>query len=230
MWLWGVGFELVQEATHRALTALKDLREDEKGAIDHEPIVGVPIEQIEAIRPFCSPPIWAMIELQRLTGARPGEACDMRTCDLEMKPEGWIYRPASHKTQHHGKLRPIAIGPQAQAVLKPFLRADRARYLFSPVDSLNWYRKNPLPLRTKRRIGERFSADSLGRAISRACAKAKIDSWHPNQLRHHFAEQTTAEFGLEVTRALLGHSHAKTSEIYGGKDLKVAIEVARKIG
>ena len=45
----------------------------------------------------------------------------MRTCDLETSGRVWSYVPASHKTEHHGIERIVFLGPQAQAVLTPFL-------------------------------------------------------------------------------------------------------------
>ena len=71
-----------------------------------------------------------------LTGARPGEVCAMRGCDIDMTGDVWLYRPAHHKTRHKGKERVIALGPQAQAVVKPFLKLDTQAYLFSPRDGL----------------------------------------------------------------------------------------------
>lgn len=73
-----------------------------------------------------------MIELLRLTGMRPGEVVQMRTADLDMAGAVWSYVPQKHKTQHHGHERVVYLGPKAQEVLRPWLRADREAYLFSP--------------------------------------------------------------------------------------------------
>ena len=37
---------------------------------------------VDAVKPFVSRQVWAMIELQRLTGMRAGEVCIMRGCDI----------------------------------------------------------------------------------------------------------------------------------------------------
>jgi integrase len=56
-----------------------------------------------------------------LTGMRPGEVCHLRPCDvLRLKPV-WVYTPHTHKTEHKGKVRKIAIGPQAQAILERYV-------------------------------------------------------------------------------------------------------------
>jgi len=43
-----------------------------------------------------------MIELQRLTGMRPNRVTAMRPVDIDRSQGTWIYRPARHKTEHHG--------------------------------------------------------------------------------------------------------------------------------
>ena len=71
-----------------------------------------------------------MIELQLLTGMRPGEVTIMRGCDIDMTGTVWTYRPERHKTQRFGHARVIDFGPRAQEVVKPFLGADVWAYLF----------------------------------------------------------------------------------------------------
>jgi integrase len=51
-----------------------------------------------------------MIELQNLTGMRPGEVMAMRGRDLDRNGPIWSYRPSRHKTQHRGFERLIALG------------------------------------------------------------------------------------------------------------------------
>jgi integrase len=63
-----------------------------------------------------------MVELQRLTGMRPGEACRLRLAEVDRTGEVWVYRPAHHKTAHHGKARVIHLGPRAQSLIAAFLR------------------------------------------------------------------------------------------------------------
>ena len=85
--------------------------------------------------PQVSRQIRAMIELQTLTGMRPGEVCIMRACDVDMSGMLWLYTPESHKTEHHGRSREIVLGPKAQATIRQFLTVDRMKYLFSPADA-----------------------------------------------------------------------------------------------
>ena len=68
---------------------------------------------VKAVQPLVSRQVWAMIELQGLTGMRPGEVVLMRTSDLEMTGDVWTYTPHRHKTEHHGKKREVLLGPRA---------------------------------------------------------------------------------------------------------------------
>ena len=43
----------------------------------------------------CPPVVADMVQLQRLTGARPGEICDIRPGDINRKSDVWEYIPAS---------------------------------------------------------------------------------------------------------------------------------------
>jgi integrase len=138
--------------------------------------------------PFMQSAVAAMVQLQLLTGARPGEICIIRACDLDTSGRVWLYRPASHKTEHHGHERLIFIGPRAQEVLRPWFRSDLQGYLFSPAASeerrnaaRRQSRKTPMtPSQAKRKRkkkrgrpwGERYTTQSYARAIARACEKA----------------------------------------------------------
>jgi integrase len=71
---------------------------------------------------------------------------------------------------------------------------------------------------------------SLRRAVHRACKKAGIPNWHPNQIRHTFATEVRAKFGLDAAQVLLGHARADVTQVYAERDQKQAAEIARKIG
>jgi integrase len=54
-----------------------------------------------------SPTVVDMLEVQRLTGMRPGELCGMRPGDIDRAGDVWIFRPGSHKMEHKGRLRAV---------------------------------------------------------------------------------------------------------------------------
>ncbi len=132
MFKWAVGEELLPASVHQALKAVEGLRKGRGDVRESKPVKPVPDAYVEAIRTHVSRQVWTMIELQRLTGMRPGEVCMIRTMDLNMSGQIWEYTPASHKTEHHGKSRTIFIGPQAQAILRPWFRAELEANLFQP--------------------------------------------------------------------------------------------------
>ena len=81
-------------------------------ARETEPVKPVPEADVEALRAVLAPQVWAMVELQRLSGMRPGEVTIMRTGDIDRSGTVWTYTPGRHKTEHHGKARAIHLGPQ----------------------------------------------------------------------------------------------------------------------
>jgi integrase len=171
----------------------------------------------------------------------------MRPIDIERSGEIWVYTPEHHKTEHHGKSRVIPIGPKAQAILTPYLDREELDYCFDPRESeamrrLDQHRKRKTPLscgnkpgtnRVKNpthRPGACYTTNTYRQAIHRACDKAGVDKWSPNQLRHAMGTEARKLFGLENTRALLGHSSAVTTEIYAEVDLQAAARIAKEIG
>src|SRR5262249_6625611 len=101
-------------------------------APEPEGILPAPDDHVNATLPFLPAPVRAMVELQRLTGCRPGEVMGMRAIDLYMSRPVWAYRPASHKNKHRGLERVIFLGPQPKKAIKPSWTTDLEAYLFSP--------------------------------------------------------------------------------------------------
>ncbi len=117
MFEWGVAEELVSPSIYQALAAVKGLRKGRTAAREPVPVPPVPVEVVEATLPHVFPVVADMVRLQRLTGCRPSEVCQVRPMDIDRTGDIWVYRPASHKTEHHERSRVIFIGPKAQAVL-----------------------------------------------------------------------------------------------------------------
>lgn len=240
-WKWGVAQELVPVTTWRALCSLTGLRSGE--APDRPPVKPVDLANVEAIKGKISPVLWGLIQFQLHAGCRPGEACSVRMCDLKMTGDVWEFCPGSHKTEHHGKQRVIYIGPRGQEALRPFLRTGTHVPLFQPCESREWYlkqRRKPGNERIgskgrkgakgKRRPGTRYTADSMGKAIRKACRAAGVPEWSPNRLRHSAATLIQSKFDLESARCVLGHSSVSTTEIYADADRKKAREIMKQLG
>lgn len=243
---WAVGEEMVSPSVHHGLKAVSGLREGRCGVRESKPVKPVPEAFVDAIRPHVSRQVWAMVELQRLTGMRPGEVVMMRSCDLDTSGKVWAYTPGCHKTEHHGKERKIYLGPRAQAIVKPWLRAELPAFLFSPAEAMEEHRaglrrarKTPMTpsqaARARRRKpkkapGERYAPKSYHHAVRAACKRAGVPHWHPHQLRHNAATWLRKEFGLDVARVILGHSSAAVTEVYAEVDREKAIAVMERVG
>jgi integrase len=137
---WGVENEYVPSSVLHGLQAVAGLRFGKTQARETDPVRPVPEAFVDAIIPYVSPPVAAMIELQRITGMRSGEATAMRGADISMSTKVWTYTPEAHKTAWRGHQRTIYLGPRAQEIIKPFLRADTEAYLFSPADAVQHVR------------------------------------------------------------------------------------------
>ena len=243
---WAAESELIAPAVHQGLMTIAGLLRGRDGARETSPVRTVAEDHVAAILPHVTGPVRAMIELQSLTGMRPGEVTAIRGMDVDRSADVWVYRPAGHKTQHHGHERVIHLGPQTQAVLRPWLVGSLDAFLFSPAAAVAARNAARRRARTspmtpshagrltqrapKRPPGDRYDKNAYGQAIMRACRKAGVPHWHPNQLRHNAATRLRRRYGIEVSRQVLGHRSAAMTEIYAEVDLNKVAEVMGEIG
>jgi integrase len=252
---WAVGEEMVPPSVHHGLKAVPGLRRGRADVRESEPVKPVPDAFVDAVRPHVSRQVWAMVQLQRLSGMRPGEVVLMRTIDVDTSGRVWIYTPESHKTEHHGRERRIHLGPAAQEILRPWLRPELAAYLFQPreaeaerraeqrrnrasrVQPSQQYRRKRRP---KKAPGRKYDVGSYRQAIGYGIDKAnwaireaggdEIPAWHPHQLRHNAATRLRREFGLDVARAVLGHASPVVTEVYAELDAAKSAEAMERVG
>jgi integrase len=137
MFRWGVEEEIVPGEVSRDLESVAGLRDGRSEAKEANPVEPVSEAFIDAVKPFVSRQVWGMVQTQLFTGMRPGEVLTMRGCDLITTGRVWEYVPAAHKTSHHGRRRVIFLGPQAQAIVRGFLKTDLSGFLFSPTDAVS---------------------------------------------------------------------------------------------
>jgi integrase len=240
-----VAKEMVPETIYRALSTVSGLQRGRTKARETNPIRPVSLHLVEETLPHLPPTIADLLRLQLRTGARSGELCVMRSCDIDMLGPVWLYRPNHHKTAHRGQGRVIPLGPTSQEIVKRYLKTNLEAFLFSPRDSMAALRMerratrktrvqpsqvNRKKSRPKREPGERYSSSAIAKAIAKACEKHMLDHWHPHQLRHTKATEIRREFGLDHARAMLGQHSAQVAELYAELDLGKAVEVAQKLG
>jgi len=184
---WATSEELVPATVYQALATVTGLQRGRSAARETDPVEPVADETVDATLPFLNRHVRGLVELQRLTGCRPGEACAIRRCDIDMGGSIWLYRPPHHKTAWRGKRRTVAIGPRAQELLKPFFTPDIADYLFSPARAVDELRAE----RSAKRKTPRYPSH-----LARNVAKRK-----KNPQRQPAAQYDRGSYGVAVDRA-----------------------------
>lgn len=203
--------------------------------------------QFDAVLPFVSPVVKAMLHVQVLTGMRPGELVIMRWCDIDCSGDVWVYYPAEHKTQDMGFTRAVFLSKPAQEIIKRFPRPDPTKWIFAAEYQrgfCHWMerpngvaRTTPMPSRFNAASPiagrKRFTTDTYTYTVRGACVKAfgpgsKL-RWHPHQLRHTFATKIRATHGLEVAQVLLGHATISATQVYAKRNLDAAVEAVKAL-
>jgi len=231
---WAAQNELIDIGTWHRVQVAGGLQKGRTAARETVPIKPVADTVVDDTLPHLPAIVADMIRLQRLTGCRPQDVCNLRPCDVDRSNDVWIFRPSTHKTEHHEQGRTILIGPRGQDVLRPYLLRDVQAYCFSPVESER-ERKAAMRDRRKTRVqpsqidrskhrpirtaGDQYTPSSYRRAIHRACAMNGIGRWSPNQLRHTAGTEIRAKYGLEAAQIVLGHAKADVTQIYAQRDL-----------
>lgn len=198
---------------------------------------------VEATLPHLHDVLRAMVQVQYHAGMRPGEVCCMRWADVDTSGDVWLYRPTEHKSEHVGRPRVIGLGPQAQAILQPFLCPDLMQCVFRP-DAVQAHG-------TRRRMSRRYTEAAYRRAIHRACERAfpapagatdeqvqawrQEHQWSPHQIRHAKEADIERAEGISAASLYLGHGSASTTAGYGRvereqRELHALRELARKYG
>lgn len=189
MFRWACEHELIEPSVYHGLMAVAGIQRGRTEARESTPVKPVADSIVDATSMHLTTTLRGMVELQRMTGMRPGEVCILRSCDIDTSGRVWVYTPATHKTEHHGRPRTIFIGPRAQETLKPFLRTDLQAFVFSPrqseakrlerrhaerVTDDRWGNKpgTNRKRRPRRPPGERYTTQSYARAIDYACDRA----------------------------------------------------------
>lgn len=187
---WAVSEELVPATVYMGLVTVPGLQRGRTAATETDPVTPVDDATVDATLPLLNRHTRGLVEFQRLTSCRPGEACAVRLCDIDASGPVWLYTPGHHKTAHRGKARMIAVGPKAQAVLTGFATTDPTDFLFNPARAMAELRagrsaarrtprypshmarnkrKRKKAKERKRPPGERYTPDTYGGAVDRAC-------------------------------------------------------------
>jgi hypothetical protein len=124
---WAASVELIPVAVVQALETVDGLKRDRCEAPESPGVKPVDWALVEATLPQLPRPVAARVQVMRLSNCRAEDVVIMRGCDLTMKGDIWIYRPATHKNawREEGSevhKRVIYLGPQTQENIRPFLK------------------------------------------------------------------------------------------------------------
>lgn len=254
---WAAENEMIPAEVFHGLSTVTGLKAGRCDAAESEPVKPVPMEYVDAVIRQVSRQIGAMIQLQLLTGMRSGELVMMRGADIDTTGKLWIYRPAQHKTKHHGHIREVYLGPKARAIVEQFLKLDPQAYLFNPAEAHGeqldqWHAERKTPMSCGNKPGKRmrkyqphYTNESYRRAVARGCERADawakgglvvgndevvVPHWHPHQLRHNFATEMRKDYGAEAALTMLGDKSTRMIDIYAEKNRSAAMKIMAEVG
>jgi integrase len=244
---WAVGAGMMPPASLEAIRCVDPLRKGRCSVRETTRVTCVDQKLVDATLPHLTPVVRAMVELQQLLGARPGEICSIRPRMVDRTGDVWRIDLQEHKNAHRDKQRVLFVGPRGQEILSRYLLRHAESYCFSPIESEKQRREARHQARkTKLTTGNRpgtnrarkprrapkdhFTTGTYGRSIRNACLRNGIEVWGPNRLRHNRATLVRAQYGLEAASAVLGHSGLAITETYAEMNMAAAAVVAREIG
>ena len=129
---WAVENEFCDADIHANLKRVVGLKKGKTTAPESRKIRPVEWSVVAKVLPYLAPMVRAMVEIQWLTGMRSDELTGLRTCEINMDREIWVYEPEQHKTADQGKVKVICFGPRCQELLRPYLPTDPKKFIFAP--------------------------------------------------------------------------------------------------
>ena len=225
MLAWALDEALIPAVAKAELTQVKGVKRGRSAAPEARPVRPVTDAAITAAMAFMTPNTADMVKVHRLTGMRPCELCALRWSQIDTTRTPWVYRPPAEVNKNawrgeFGHPRVVCIGPKAREIL--LRHREGGDVPFSPARSMVEYieahaQQSAHPLseaekerrrafHTPRTFGEKWRRDDYAATVAKACAKAGIPRWSPNQLRHTFATEVRRNYGLEACKAVLGHT------------------------
>jgi integrase len=161
----------------------------------------------------------------------------------------WDHK-TEHKSQRYGKdennQRWLYLCDEARAILECRLKVVQSptEYFFNPQQSIKEWagmrfpnavgrraNQKPNPRICNRQISDHYDTGGYRTAIQRACKRAEVPRWTPNQLRHTRATEIERQFvgDKEAVRVLLGHKDVDTQRWYVLEDQKRAFNIVKEL-
>jgi len=201
---WAAQMDLVPATVWTALQTVQKLKPGRSACKQPKKVHPVERSTIDAIMPFLSADVAALVEFQWLTGCRSAEAIGITMAEVILPR---VYKPSKHKNAFRGKQRVIFLGPKARALIAKWATDDPHKPLFAAMTSCEY-----------------------GKRIKRACKRAGVAHFTPHMIRHAHGTLVREQYGLDAAQAALGHSSARTTEIYAEVSQTLAKKVSDEIG
>jgi integrase len=200
---WAAQMDLVPATVWTSLSTVTKLKPGRSACKQPRKVHPVERSTIDTIMPFLSAQVAALVEFQWLTGCRSAEALTATMAEIQ----GNIYSPSKHKNAFRGKRRMIYLGPKSRELVTRWATDDPHKPLFVQMTSCEY-----------------------GKRIKRACKRAGVTHFCPHMIRHAHGTLVREQYGLDAAQAALGHSSARTTEIYAEVSKGLAKKVADDIG
>lgn len=223
---WCVEYEICTSAVITRLECVASIGATHPGVRETDEVTSVPDEHVRLTMEASRPELRRAIEIQALTGMRPGELLLMRVCDLraERIPDDagehhivWNYRPHWHKTKGKVKRfqRIIPLGPEGQMILREQVEARFAQpELFErhgTAVGLGGLPRLGDP-NDSRRLWPWQTVGGYRSVIGKAARRAGVPEWAPNRLRHSRLTFAARRGGVKLAAAVAGHTDEKTTQ------------------
>lgn len=238
MFKWAVAEEMLDASVVANLAMVPGLRKGKTKARETERREPVEWPVVLEVMPHLTPMLRAMVEVHYLTGMRSDELTGMRPCEMAMNDAVWVYAPAEHKTAWRLLKKFICIGPQAQALLGPYLPSDPAAYFFTPAGAIaertearianrKTKKYGTPPVRPPRKVNPRYAYRSYHRAIVYGMIQLALAKSGERGCRLKHGKELKAwlaERGVEYwTPHQLRHARATVTENEHGIEAAAAI-------
>jgi len=189
MFKWAASEGKMPASIYETLRLVSGLKRGRTEARETSPVMPVSLKTIEATLKHLPPTIADMVNLQLLTGCRPGEICKLTPGMIPREGDVWVAVLGEHKTAHHGHESNLDLGPKSQILVAPYLLRGADDYLFRPCDTVKKQRAKAAASRAtplscgnregtnrkrtpKRPPGIQYDPIAYGRAIKRAADHA----------------------------------------------------------
>ncbi|HYH65971.1 MAG TPA: tyrosine-type recombinase/integrase [Urbifossiella sp.] len=115
---WAASEEIVPGSVVVDLATVAGLKRNRTPAPERKKVGPAPEKLYAATLPHLRPTPLAMVELQRLSGLRPGEVRHLAPRDIDTTGDLWVYAPADHKMSYLGRDKAVPLSRSARALLE----------------------------------------------------------------------------------------------------------------